>query len=206
MPSLVELESGSQLTLAPGQRLHWILGRSKDCDLVFSDAGISRYHCTLFHFKNGFYLLDHSFNGTHLVYPANSDGPEQTVHFKSSIPTPKSPPPPPPSVSHSQLNDTSLIPVEDLVPESGEGWKDYVEDLNKSHAAFRMAQTRTAMPKVIGYEAHQYKVPDSLQPMLQMIYSSDDAENLAAMGRPVYPGMQILLIGEQRHAMRFSTE
>ena len=50
-----------------GGKTQWILGRSSECDLVYSGAKISRKHCMIELINSHYYLSDlDSTNGTYL--------------------------------------------------------------------------------------------------------------------------------------------
>ena len=57
MPTLTAVETGVAVDLDSPERLHWLIGRGKGCDLVVNDAGASRYHATVFRSKDLFFLL-----------------------------------------------------------------------------------------------------------------------------------------------------
>lgn len=54
-------------TMPTGDKVEWIIGRSSDCDIVYSAPKVSRRHCRIEFIDSHFYLSDlNSTNGTYL--------------------------------------------------------------------------------------------------------------------------------------------
>ncbi len=199
MPTLTAQETGTVIDLSTRERLHWFIGRGSACDIIIPDAGLSRYHATIFRVHDRFCVVDHSLNGTHLR------GESEDLSESTRLPT----------ISSrqagailsgkdddaSRMQDTAEIDVSGLA-EAADGWRQYT-DLSKSHAAFRAEQLSTRLPRVVGYEPHALVVPEDLHPLLEMVYSPDGADALASMGRTLHPNVQLVLIGTEHFHMQF---
>jgi hypothetical protein len=148
--------------------------------------------------KNEYFLIDHSLNGTHIVAPAESLSSSTRV----------------PSISRNDLptreidkanyhQDTAEIDAVIFGAPDTKAW-DKFSDLNKSHAAFKVEQLSSRLPQVVGYSPHTLAQMGDLQPLLEMVYSSDDALHLTSMGRLLHSGSQIVIIGKEHHHLTYN--
>ena len=211
MHRLADEKGNTVLAMEEGGRLHWVIGRDKRCDLELHDTGVSRVHATLFRGADGYYLLDHSLNGTHICHAGERPGRETRL----------------PSISpaecasrireemeqmgeplHKPAMDTAEINIADVKAEldrlqkvaAGESPEDR---LNKSHAEFQAMKKDTLLPRVAGYAPHQMKTPEDLRSFLEMIYSADQVETLAGMSRRIADGDRLIFVGKSMIEVAF---
>ncbi|MBN2713417.1 MAG: FHA domain-containing protein [Planctomycetes bacterium] len=196
MPELRLEAKGRAIDLPETGRQHWLIGRGQDCDIIVEDPGVSRYHATVFRFHNRFFVIDHSLNGTHLARDM------EDVSSKTAVPGLAEMEDSAPASNNASSNDTTEIAPDEFEDES-EGWKEYLEQ-NKSHAAFRAEQIQAKLPRMLGYEKHALTAPKDLKKMLEMVYSAEDAENLASMGKLLHDSQNIVLLGNNRQYIKFT--
>jgi hypothetical protein len=203
MTVLIAEESGKSLNLSTRERLHWIVGRGEDCDLVLNDPGVSRYHCTVFRVHEEYCLLDHSLNGTHLC--GEAEKPSGHTRLPTLPPLPKlSDLNTKPRVNRREMEETATFaPIADSEEEEERVQRERTyHDLHKSHAEFKLQEINSRLPRMIGYEPHLLKAPVDMQPLLRMVYSAEGVDALVSMGRILSPDLQVILIGRKRHVLK----
>lgn len=206
MPMLVAEGIGPELDLSTHERLHWTIGRGQGADLVFNDPGISRYHATVFRVDKRFVVIDHSFNGTHVCGPtegAHIDGDTKVPGFNlsdASVQVPRSISDKP-HVARDE-NDTASFPA--IIDTPKDSLRDRSDDhVHKSHAELRVQQLSSKLPRMIGFKEHAFSLPEKLQPLLRMIYSATEVDNLASMGRVLHPGTRLIFVGQKHNILTF---
>ena len=68
---LVLFYQGREIVIKDGVR-QFTIGRNPDCDLIAKGRYVSRSHATIKTQRGGFYLADHSANGTYVLYPGEA--------------------------------------------------------------------------------------------------------------------------------------
>jgi hypothetical protein len=182
--SLIQDASDLVVELGATKRLHWMLGRHPTCDVVIDDPGISRFHATIFYDGKQLVVVDHSINGTHVAH--TKEELDEVVGRPLPLGTPAAP----------AGDETQVIDVFQRVLDSPEVDE---QDPHKSVAELRIAQSRTRVSRIAGYEKHRPVDPETVAPLLAMIYSDTESQNLAAMGRHLHAGTSIVLVGRQPH-------
>lgn len=201
MPTLITKATGTVLDLGTAERLHWIIGRSEECDLVLPDFGISRFHATIFRTQERvFFIVDHSLNGTHIC--TAQEEPAENTRVPTVSPTDMS------KLhglkkSSSPSHDTHEFEIKELFLGDRQIVPQKEFDLHKSHAEFRAQELNSRLPPLIGYEPHGLAAGEDMQPLLKMIYSASEVNTLASMARPLAEDQYVVFIGSQQHFMVF---
>ena len=184
MYSLIKDASDRVVELGAAKRLHWMIGRHSTCDVEIDDPGISRFHATIFYAEKKLFIVDHSINGTHVGRS------QEELREIMERPLPLGIPAAP------TVDDTQVIEPYMRVLDSSACDPD---DPHKSLAELRLAQSLTRVPRMAGYESRRPISPETAASLLNMIYSDTESHNLAGMGRRLYPGMSLVLVGRQPH-------
>ncbi len=181
-----------QLDLSGHDREHWLIGRAVGCDLCLPDPGISRCHATIFRAHGGYYILDHSFNGTHLCSG------EETPSVATRVP----------SVSLAggggAVGSRETVAVIPHWCEIKPGDEKEFAAPHISHVLHRRQERLSRLPRLAGYEAHEYKRPTDLRPLLEMIYSDTDVQTVVSLGRPLRAGLRLVFVGETSYQLTFA--
>lgn len=201
MPILTVKSAGYTLDLTGTSRCHWLIGRALEGDICLQDPGVSRFHATVFRYHDRYCVVDHSLNGTHLSQRDESLSNATRLPNVSHFPSQTGPDPDDDNTKTAN-HDTAEIDLEDL-PSEFRTPDSPGNALNKSHAAFRLQEINTRVPRMVGYAPHQYGTLDDIRPLLEMIYSADGADALSSMGRTLNAAIEITIIGTKQHILAF---
>ncbi|MEM7813729.1 MAG: FHA domain-containing protein [Candidatus Aenigmatarchaeota archaeon] len=74
MPKIIDPRSNAECDMSEVMRMQgfFVVGRGF-VPFLWNDRGVSRYHATIFEYLDGFYIVDHSMNGTWLKAPGRPD-------------------------------------------------------------------------------------------------------------------------------------